>query len=234
MRLERYGDETDPDLVFVLGWGTKPEFEGVTWLLDRLREAGYHLHVFEIPTVVTDFEAEWLDPVADHVATLEAYRLLTHSTGGLIGEFLDDPAPVTTVHLSPWWGFHEDLDNPVVDLAMKVPLPVPVLPAGIERAELGDLATEAQVEQLPDRSAPTFLREAKRAQERLPPFDPETAVFYSPTDGVVSAPAIEERAPPANRVAYDGGHEFFSSSAREDHLDTLLAAVDRGVAALEE
>jgi hypothetical protein len=233
MRLERYGDEADPTLVFVLGWGTKPEFEGVAWLADRLLDAGYALHVFEIPTVVTDFDAEWLDPIADHVADLGEYRLLTHSTGGLIGEFLTDPAPVTKVHLSPWWGFHDDLDNPLVTLAMKLPVSTPLLPAGIEREELGDLATERQVEALPSRSAPTFLREAKRGQDRLPPFD-GGVVFYSPTDGVVSAPAIEARTPEANRVAYDGGHEFFSSSAREEHTDTLLAAIDRGVDALEE
>jgi hypothetical protein len=84
--------------VFVLGWGNK-EHERVRWLIDRLT-GEYYVLVFEIPTVVTDFDDERLDPVAEHVATLGGYRLLTHSTGGLIGEFLTDPAPITKVHLT--------------------------------------------------------------------------------------------------------------------------------------
>jgi riboflavin biosynthesis pyrimidine reductase len=54
-------------------------------------------------------------------------------------------------------------------------------------------------------------------------------VFYTPEDRVVSVPAIEERAPERNRVAYEGGHELFSSPTREEYVDRILAAVDRGL-----
>lgn len=80
--------------------------------------------------------------------------------------------------------------------------------------------------------APTFLREAGRAQAVMPPFDADDVVFYSPADPIVGVGAIEAQAPEENRVQYEGGHELFCSSAREDHLDTLIDALDRGVAAL--
>ncbi len=233
MRRELFGPDDGPDLVVILGWGNEFEFETVQWLLDQLTDAGYRVHGFQIPTVVTDFETEWLDPVADYVTDFAEYRLLTHSTGGLIGEFLDDPAPVRTVHLSPWWGFHDDLDNPIVNLAMKLPLAKPILPAGIDKASLGTHTTDHQVEATPSRAAPTFLREARWGQDRLPPFDDDTVVFYTPQDPVVGADAIEARTPERNRISYDGGHELFGSASREDHIDTVLAALDSGVAALD-
>lgn len=222
----------DRDLVFILGWGNSPEFETVRWLVDRLVGADYRVHAFEIPTVVTDFESEYLAPVADFVERLAAYRLLTHSTGGLIGEFLEDHPPETTVHLSPWWGFHEDLENPLVDLTMRLGIPWSVLPAGIDRADLGELTTDRQIEATPSWAAPTFLREVNAAQERLPPFDDDTVVFYSPSDDVVGVAAIEARTPPENRIRYEGGHELFSSGCRGEQVGTLLAALEDGLDAL--
>lgn len=230
MRHETFNEAGETDVVFVLGWGNRIEHRTVQWLVDRLVEADYRVTVFEIPTVVTDFDAEYVAPVADHVADLDGYRLLTHSTGGLIAEFLEGAE--TRVYLSPWWGFHEDLQNPVVALATKLPISTPILPAGIEREALGEYATAQQIEDVPSRAAPTFLREAKRAQERLPPFEGD-AIFYSPTDAVVGVDAIRERAPEEVRVPYEGGHELFGSATRAQHVDTVLDALERGRAALD-
>ncbi len=232
MRREAYGTDNDDRLVFVLGWGNKPEYQNVRWLIDHLVEAGYHVDAFEIPPHVTDYEAEWVDPVREFVADLDSYRSLSHSTGGLISRYLD-PEPIESrVYLSPWWGFHESMRGPMLSLITMTPLPYPVIPATFDKAELGDLATEEQVEGTPDRMSPTFLREARRGQRHMPPFDDRDVVFYSPTDPVVGADAIEDQAPAANRIAYDGGHELFCSSSRKDHLETLLDCLDTGVGAL--
>ena len=230
MHVRRFG-EGDRDLVLVLGWGNRFRHETVQWLVDQVVDAGYRVHGFQIPRVVTDFDAEWVDPVASTIESLDGYHLLTHSTGGLIGEFLD--GPTTKVHLSPWWGFHERLDNPVVDWLAKLPVSTPILPSPAEREMLGELATDERVADSPTAAAPTFLREAKRGQARLPPFDADrTSVFYTPTDPVVSASAIEARTPAENRIAYDGGHELFASASRDAHVDAVLAALDEGPAAL--
>ena len=232
MRAEVYG-EGDDDLAFVLGWANKPEYANIRWLIDRLVDEGYRVHAIEIPRVVSDFDAEYLDPVAAYVADLGEYRFLGHSTGGLIGAFLDGSAPTTRVYMSPWWGMHDDLQNPVVSLLSKLPTRRTILPVDFDADMLGDLAPAEQVEDVPERVAPTFLREAKRAQARLPSFDEDAVVFYTPEDPVVSAEAIRDRTPESNAVVYEGGHELFNSSSREEHVETLCAAIDRGVAALE-
>ena len=233
MRSVVHGEEGAPDLVFVLGWANRPEHANVRWLIDRLGDAGHRVHAIEIPRVVSDFDAEYLGPVAEYVADLGEYRFLGHSTGGLIGAFLEDPAPITRVYLSPWWGLHDDLRNPLVSLLSRIPTRRTILPVDFEGRMLGELAPAEQVEDVPDRVAPTFLREARRAQARLPPFDPDAVVFYTPEDPVVDAEAIRARTPESNAVVYEGGHELFNSRSREEHLDTLLATIDRGVEALE-
>lgn len=234
MRRETYNEDGDRELVWVLGWGNKPEYENVQWLIEQLIDADYRMNVFEIPTVVTDWEAEWVDPVREFTRDLEEYRLLGHSTGGLIGEHLHEPEPVTRTYLSPWWGFHEDWENPITSMMMSLPISMSIFPASFEKEVLGDLATDRQVEETPSLIAPTFLREARRAQRALPAFREGTVVFYTQSDEVVGVEAIEERTPEDNRVRYEGGHELFCSSSREEHLDTLLAAIDGGVDAIGE
>ncbi len=232
MHRESYGTDNTSRLVFVLGWGNTPTAENVQWLVDRLVADGYHVDVFEIPPHPTEHQSEWVDPVREFVADLDSFRSLSHSTGGLISRFLTHEGLQSRVYLSPWWGFHEDLQNPFLNVLTKLPIPWPILPADLEQSALGDLATEAQLESTPNRMAPTFLREARRGQAAMPPFDPADVVFYTPADPIVGVDAIESQAPEANRVAYEGGHELFCSSSRDAHLDTLLAAIDRGADAL--
>ncbi|MFB6184352.1 MAG: alpha/beta fold hydrolase [Haloarculaceae archaeon] len=229
MHHETVGDVGDPDLVVVTGWGNRLDHENVRWLLDRLG-ADYRVHAFELPLVITDFEPEYLHPVAEYVAGLDDYRVLGHSTGGLVAAYLD--GPTTRTYLSPWWGFHRSIRKPLVGLLMRVPLARPILPSNVTREKLGALATDRQVADAPARAAPTFLWECRRAQRTLPPFDDDAVVFHAPDDGVVDVETIRERAPPGNRVVYEGGHELFSSTVREDALPTLRAAVAGGIDAV--
>lgn len=234
MRHVEYGDGGDR-LVFVLGWGNRPEHGGVQWLLDHLVEEGYRVDVFEIPRTISDFRSEYLDPVLEHVADLESYRLLSHSTGGLIARYVEaDDSLQTRTYLSPWWGFHEALDNPVVSMAMLLPVSVPILPVsgGDASERLGTLVTDDRISDLPKFAAPSFLREAKRGQRDMPPFDERDVIFYTPSDGVIGADAIERQAPAANRVQYEGGHELFNSDCRDEYVDPLLNAIDRGKPAI--
>jgi hypothetical protein len=235
MRREEFGTGEER-LVLVLGWGNRPEHAGVQWLVEQLTDAGYRVTAFEIPTTITDFEAEWLAPVAEYVADLDEYRLLSHSTGGLIARHVEaDDRLRTRTYLSPWWGFAGSMQNLVVSLAMKLPISTPILPTGDgdETEDLGALVTEEAVADGPDRAAPTFLREAKRGQTSMPPFDERDVVFYTPSDAVVGTHTIEAQTPPGNRITYDGGHELFCSRCREDRIGEFLAAVDRGLAGIQ-
>jgi hypothetical protein len=78
MRRVEYGDG-DRRLVFVLGWGNRPEHDTVDWLLTELVDAGYRTTVFELPRTITDFESEYLEPVREYVDKPDSYRLLIRS-----------------------------------------------------------------------------------------------------------------------------------------------------------
>lgn len=228
MERVQYGDG-DRRLVFVLGWGNRPHHDGVQWLVDHLTDAGYRVDVFELPRTIRDFERQYLDPVTSHLEPLDEYRLLSHSTGGLITRHVEDDALQTRTYLSPWWGFHEALQNPFISGFMRLPVPWPILPASSDRSDLGELASDEWLEDSPSMIAPTFLRESRRAQRSMPPFDERDVVFYNPEDPIVSGDAIEDDAPPSNRIPFEGGHELFNSRSRDEHVDDVLGAIESGV-----
>lgn len=235
MRVERHGPETGPDLVCILGWGNRHRHENVRWLVSQFAAEGYRVHTFQIPTVITDFEREYVAPVAEYVSDLSSFRLVGHSAGALIGAYLDGAE--TATYLSPFWGFPRGqvgVDEALLALASHLPVARPILPSGTaSRHALGDLATNRQLRDVPSRAAPTFVREARRGHRNLPPVEDDAVVFCTLSDPVVSMQAIGEAVPAERTVVYDGGHELFASSRREAYVDTLCAVVDRGASALD-
>lgn len=230
MDFTEFGEgDGDERVLFVLGWGNRPHHENVRWLVDGLVAAGYTVDVGTIPDHGSDFDRDYVAPAqARHDAT-DPDRVLSHSTGGLAVAHLDSEAPRT--YLSPWWGMAGDASL-VQRLAVSLPTARPVLPVPSDPGAIGDLATERQAAEGPDRIAPAFLRTVADAQNRLPPFREDSVVFCSLRDRVVSVRAIGDHAPAARTVLYDGGHEFFSSSGREAVLEQLLAVLADGPAAL--
>jgi len=231
MKCTIFGPEDGETLVFVMGWGNQAHHEPVRWLIDEFVDAGYRVHAIEIPTVVTDFRSEYVDPIQNYVDDLGEFRLVGHSTGGLIGPYIE--GPTTRTYLSPWWGFPDD-GGPLLDLITKLPLDRPLLPAGTTREALGEYTTDRQLDEIPDKAAPSFLREARWGHEHRPPIDEDAVVFCSLRDEIVGVRAIG-RAVPTSRIAlYDGGHELFSAASRADHIDTLVSVVDSGALGLGE
>mgnify|MGYP000120859157 CR=1 FL=1 len=227
MQFTEFGDG-DERVLFVLGWGNRTHHENVRWLVDELVAAGYTVDLGQIPDHGSDFDEQYVRPTqARHDAT-DPDRLLSHSTGGLVAAHLDSAAP--RVYLSPWWGMASE--GLVERLVTALPIERPVLPVPFEEGSLGDLATERQRTDGPDRIAPAFLRTVADAQSRLPEFREDGVVFCSLRDHVVGVDAIGERAPAERTVLYDGGHESFSSSSRDRTVEWLLAVLDEGPDAL--
>jgi predicted alpha/beta hydrolase family esterase len=232
MEFDRFGDDTDPSLLFVLGWGNRSEHEPVRWLVDRLVAADYHVHTATLPVHVTDVQREWVRPVETYAADLDDPAVLAHSAGGLTVAHADLDARTTT-YLSPWWGFPPATESPLLDLLAKLPTDRRFLPSSIDdTALLGEHATAQQVADAPDRVSPRFIRAVRRAHRTLPPAREEAVCFCSLSDRVVSTRAIGDRLGSDQIRLYDGGHELFSSRSRDEHLDTLLAALENGVDAL--
>ncbi|MFC4357853.1 alpha/beta fold hydrolase [Halobium salinum] len=224
MQFDAFGDPDDTPLLFPLGWGNRPDHENVAWLVDRLVDAGYHVHTATIPTTVTDFERAYLRPVARYADANPPAALLSHSTGGLIAAHLDRAVP--RVYLSPWWGIAGGTGG-LRGLLLRLPTARSVLPVPTDGDAIGDLATDRQLREGPDGIAPAFLRTVHEAQKRLPPLREDSVVFCTLTDQVVSVRAIGERTPASRVRVYDGGHEFFSSSGRGAVADRVIDALSR-------
>lgn len=235
MQTEQYGPEDGDDLVLILGWGNRLDHENVQWLIDQLTEAGYQVDAFELPTVIDDFYEEYLEPVEEYVADLDSFRIVGHSTGGLIAAYVEGAE--TETYLSPWWGFRES-DLPagdlLLDLVGQLPTDQAIVPKEHwEHDELGALVTEEEIAAVPERLAPTFIREARDAQAHRPSIAADAVVFCTLEEEIVSLSAIGAGVPADRTVLYDGGHELFSSRSRDDHLDTLLAVIEDGAGALD-
>ena len=232
MQIRVFDDGAEQDCLLVLGWGNRCRHETVQWLVDRLAQQ-YRVHAVELPTHIIDVQREWVDPVRDYAADLDSFPILAHSAGGLTAAHLDVTGVTNRVYLSPWWGSDFPLPDTVLGAIRRVPLSRPVIPTGtLSREHLGELATAQQVEDAPDSISPAFLRTIDRAQSTLPPAREDAVAFGTLTDRVVDPRALGARLPADRIRLYDGGHELFSSAARERHVDTALDALDDGPAAL--
>jgi len=220
------------DCLFVLGWGNRCRHENVQWLVDRLAEQ-YRVHVAELPTHVTDVDAEWVAPLEAYAADLGSVALLGHSAGGLTGALMDVDGITRRVYLSPWWGSDYPVPDAVFEAVTSLPVTRPFLPVGdLEAGALGEYATEQQVADSPETASPAFLRTVDRAQRRLPPARDDAVAFCTLTDAVVDPRAVGHRLPADRIRLYDGGHELFSSRDRSALVDTVLDALARGSDAL--
>lgn len=231
MRVTQDGPDDGPDLVFIMGWGNQFHHENIRWLIEEFVAAGYRVHTFQIPELFTDFYGELVEPVQEYVDDLDEFRLVGHSTGGLVAPFVD--GPTTRTYLSPWWGFRRGqvgADDLLLSLFAKIPTTRKIIPTGEgQRDEIGQLATDRQFEEGPEWAAPTFFREGQRAHRDRPPIGDDVVVFCTPRDAVVSVRAIGEAVDSDQLVLYDGGHELFSSPCRNEHIETLLAVIEDGI-----
>lgn len=229
MEFTEFGEGGNRRVLFLLGWGNRPDHGPVRWFVDRLASAGYVVDVGRLDPHVSDFDAAYRGPAQERHDATGPDRLLAHSTGGLVAAHLETAAP--RVYMSPWWGMAGEASL-LERLLVALPTGRPVIPVPTDREALGEFATDEQVADVPDRIAPAFLRTVADAQARLPPFRDDSVVFCTLSDRVVGVGAIGERAP-ADRVAlYDGGHELFSASGRDRAVERVLAALDAGPSAL--
>jgi hypothetical protein len=223
VRVRRFGDGDDRDLLLLLGLGNRVRHAAVRWLVERLA-ADYRVHAVEIPDNGTDFDRDYRRPVECYAAGLDAdYRLLSHSTGGLIAAHLSTDRP--RVYCSPWWGFAPGRDAALATLLARLPVEAPVLPVPPDADAYGDAVDTAGRETT--WISPAFVRAIGEAQAALAgrPVPADATVFCSLADRVVSVRAIGERTPPDRVRLYDGGHEFFASAERGAILEEVRRAL---------
>jgi len=221
MQVDTFG-EGEP-LLWVMGWGNVADSRHERWLIDQFVDAGYRVHAAELPTNDPDFEGEYVRPVRSYVDDLDDPALVAHSMGGLTTCHVQPDQPV--VYLSPWWGM-DDSDLPAIaPLLFRIPTTLQFIPNPGDPSALGDLATEED-DTGPDRISPKWISAMRRAHETLPPIKAEDVVFYTTSDEVVDPDAIEAHASEDQLRPYEGGHELFASSGREEYVEAVLAELD--------
>lgn len=224
MEFHRFGDESDPTVLFILGWGNRVAHPTVEWFVERIADTGFEVHVAEIPDNGTDFERDYLDPVVEYARDLDAFRLLSHSTGGLIAAHL--PADGPRVYLSPFWGFNrQGVSGVLMSVLSRLPTDRQFLGTDIDGILLGEHKDpDVVANELPDAS-PAWIRTMAAAHDDLPAFREGSQVFCSLGDRVVDVRAIGDHAPADAITLYDGGHELFAVDRRADYADQVLTAL---------
>ncbi|GAA0220372.1 alpha/beta hydrolase [Halobaculum roseum] len=233
MNVTVHGPVDGDPLWFVMGWGNTPAQPAVGWLLDTLADAGFRTRAVEIPTNVSRFEREYLDPLAAVVDEEPAAdRVLSHSTGGLIAAHAIDAGvlPERAVHLSPWWGLHPSQRIPFRVLGA-LPTSRELTSVEPDRETLGERAEPSERD--PVGLSPSFVREVRRAQSSLPAAGDGEVAFCTLTDGLVGVDAVGERLSADRIRLYDGGHECFASTGREAIVADAVAVLRDGPEALE-
>lgn len=225
MEFHRFGDDADPTVFFVMGWGNRVMHPTVDWFIDRIVDAGFEVHAAEIPDNGTDFERDYLDPVTEYAREhLDAFRLLSHSTGGLVAAHL--PADGPRVYLSPFWGLNtEGVSGVIMRVLMKLPTDRQFLGSDIDGDLLGAHKDPEVVRTSIPGASPAWLRTMADAHASLPEFREGSRVFCSLSDRVVDVRAIGDHAPADAITLFDGGHELFAVEGREAYTDQVIAAL---------
>ncbi|MEF8807958.1 alpha/beta fold hydrolase [Natronomonas sp.] len=147
------------ELLFVMGWGNRVDGTNERWFATQLANEGYRVTLVELPTNPRDFEAEYLDPVADLWRELGEPLVVGHSTGGLVAAHL---RPERAVYVSPWWAFHgEKHRERILRWGSKLPLSRPFVPIDFDREEIGPRVTDRGWSRIPDYVSPVFIREIR-------------------------------------------------------------------------
>lgn len=240
-RREAPGSRRDPDrtlrvhergdgetLLFVLGWGNRPDDAAVDWLLDRLA-ADWTVHAVALPENGTDFRRDYVEPLVAVDDRVDPVVRAGFSLGGLVLAHLPGSDP--RLYASPFWGLATDgLVDLVLPLVRRLPVTRRLVPVGRGRAAADASAegdTRAEESARERGVSPAWLGAVHEGQRTLPPFREGSVVHCSLRDEVVDTAAIGERAPAERVRLYDGPHEFFGAEGRAETVERVRADLER-------
>jgi len=109
-----------------------------------------------------------------------------------------------------------------------------LLPADVDLAAIAGRSRQSESDEAAGDEDAADADRAPRTRLPTPRWSVEddAVVFCSLSDEVISLGAIGARVNADNVVLYEGGHELFASISREQHVPTLLAALEAGDDAL--
>lgn len=217
-------DGGEKELLFIHGFGGNLEQPGVKWTMKRLRNANYSVTYVQLPTIISNFREDIVEPVMDVRKGLDRHVIAGFSLGGLTAAYLKNDT--RKVYLSPFWGINERWAFKGLGGILKVlaGFNKPSLKRHFEKEDAGPLGVEEDMRGIPDSVDPRTIHEMHHAQIRMPEPSLNDVVFYCPRDMVISIKAIEKRA--IEKHTFRGGHMFYLSKDRNEIMKEIIKALD--------
>lgn len=221
MESRTFNTSGGPSILFVMGVGNRVDGANVHWLIDQLTDVGYRIHALQLPTDIAEFDQGYRVPVQRAHDEHDPVAVIGHSLGGLVTAYLETTA--RTVYLSPWWGIYDaKVSSWERWLVPRLPVRARILPIKTRREELGVYLSDTDWRRVPKRISPVFITEIYRAQRTRPPISDDAVVFVSLEDTIISLRAVGAAVSPDQIRLYDGGHELFSATGRQEAIDEVV------------
>lgn len=220
-------DGGSKEMLFIHGYGGNLDQPGVRWTMERFKETGYTVTYVQLPTIISNFNKDILQPVQDVQSDLGPHVVVGFSLGGLTATYLD--RSIKTVYLSPFWGINDRWGIKGLGGVLKIlaGFNAPSLKRRFDIEDAGPMAVEEDLLGIPERVDPRTIHEMHNAQVNMPEPDPEDVVFYCPKDAVISIKAIEGRI--IEKHTFRGGHMFYLSRDRKEIMKEVIRILDQGL-----
>jgi len=213
-----------PDVMFLLGFGINFDQPGTRWLMDSFKEKGYETTFVMVPTDLTDFRTELVDPAKEIETSLGDPLVIGLSLGGLVASYMGRSR--RRIFLSPFWGVHDTLRRKGLDLALQKLKKVRyrLLPRVFTVADAGYFAVEDDLVGIPAGLSFSTLSQMVSMQQEMPPLREDDVVYRSKQDFIISHNTIDEKA----RIIreYDGGHLIHLVKDRDLLFSEIFGLLD--------
>ncbi len=179
-------------MLFLHGYGGNLDQPGVRWTMERFKEAGFSVTYVQLPTVISDFNKDILQPVKEVQEGLGLHVVVGFSLGGLAAAYIE--RSIKTVYLSPFWGINDRWGIKGLGGVLRVlaGFNAPSLKRRFDLKDAGPMAVGEDLLGIPEKVDPKTIHEMYDAQVNMPEPEKGDVVFYCPRDAVISIKAIEE------------------------------------------
>jgi hypothetical protein len=201
-------------VLFVLGYGNDFDNPGIKWLRSWIRRTDLNVTMVRIPTRISDWRSEIIDPLKEISERREYRNIISHSFGSLATYFID--APGRRIFISPFWGIPGKRANPFLIKIVKFMgnSKIRMIPRGFDLDDLGDLAQKDDILTVPRFLSFANINGIIKLTEILPPPKKGDIVFISRDDSIIDLKAVTDCGMEVRY--YRGGHQPFVISGRED------------------
>jgi esterase/lipase len=213
------------DVMFLLGYGITLEQPGTRWIIDKFKDEGIQTTFVIVPTDMTDYQKDILEPCKKIEDRMEDHMLLGLSLGGLAGAYMEKAKK--RIFLSPFWGVNDSLKYMGYDTALRRLKTVRyrIIPRKFNVSDAGHYAVKEDIHGIPMWLSFSTLYQMVQMQSAMPPPREDDLVYRSKDDRIISHESIEARKVPI--VEYEGGHMIHLVKDRDRIFNDIIGTITK-------